>query len=207
MTERAPTVGTVFSAIERTGLVPRGAFLLEGGAREAALAGPEHDRAYRHGGARWLGRVRGKPRIARRARSSARLLEPARNRRSRQRFRRAGAVPVRRPPYWPFQQWARRAEPVHPSPIGVLIHPRYGLWHRLPRRARLSRSPRHFRADGGRKVRAKSCRALVLENLPRRLIRGGWLRCSRVRRPSEERRRRGLHERRMSSASGVSCWR
>jgi hypothetical protein len=33
------------------------------------------------------------------------------------------------PPYWPFQQWARRAEPVHPSPIGVLIHPVYGLWH------------------------------------------------------------------------------
>ncbi len=33
------------------------------------------------------------------------------------------------PPFWPFQQWARRAEPVHPSPIGLLIHPRYGLWH------------------------------------------------------------------------------
>jgi ferredoxin len=33
------------------------------------------------------------------------------------------------PPFWPFQQWARRAEPVHPSPIGLLIHPVYGLWH------------------------------------------------------------------------------
>jgi hypothetical protein len=33
------------------------------------------------------------------------------------------------PPYLPFQQWAQRAEPVHPSPIGILIHPRYGLWH------------------------------------------------------------------------------
>ncbi len=33
------------------------------------------------------------------------------------------------PPYFPFQQWARRSEPVHPSPIGLLIHPRYGLWH------------------------------------------------------------------------------
>jgi hypothetical protein len=33
------------------------------------------------------------------------------------------------PPFWPFQQWARRAEPVHPSPIGLLIHPAYGLWH------------------------------------------------------------------------------
>jgi ferredoxin len=33
------------------------------------------------------------------------------------------------PPFWPFQQWAQRAEPVHPSPTGVLIHPLHGLWH------------------------------------------------------------------------------
>ena len=33
------------------------------------------------------------------------------------------------PPHLPFQQWAQRAEPVHPSPIGVLIHPVYGPWH------------------------------------------------------------------------------
>ena len=33
------------------------------------------------------------------------------------------------PPYHPFQQWALRAEPVHPSPLGPLIHPEYGLWH------------------------------------------------------------------------------
>jgi epoxyqueuosine reductase QueG len=32
-------------------------------------------------------------------------------------------------PPWPFQRWAQRAEPVHPSPIGLLIHPEYGLWH------------------------------------------------------------------------------
>jgi ferredoxin len=37
--------------------------------------------------------------------------------------------PFGEPPFWPFQQWAMRAEPVHPSPIGILIHPRYGLWH------------------------------------------------------------------------------
>ena len=43
-----------------------------------------------------------------------------------------GAValyPFGGPPFFPFQQWARRAEPVHPSPIGLLVHPRYGLWH------------------------------------------------------------------------------
>lgn len=33
------------------------------------------------------------------------------------------------PPYHPFQKWAMRAEPVAPSPIGLLIHPEYGLWH------------------------------------------------------------------------------
>ena len=32
-------------------------------------------------------------------------------------------------PYLPFQRWARQSEPVHPSPIGPLIHPRFGLWH------------------------------------------------------------------------------
>jgi ferredoxin len=33
------------------------------------------------------------------------------------------------PPYLPFLRWAQRAEAVHPSPIGPLIHPDYGLWH------------------------------------------------------------------------------
>ncbi|MFQ5783628.1 MAG: hypothetical protein ACE5H8_02240 [Alphaproteobacteria bacterium] len=33
------------------------------------------------------------------------------------------------PPHLPFQRWARRAEPVWPSPIGPLIHADYGLWH------------------------------------------------------------------------------
>jgi hypothetical protein len=29
----------------------------------------------------------------------------------------------------PFQRLARRCEPVYPSPIGLLIHETYGLWH------------------------------------------------------------------------------
>jgi len=37
--------------------------------------------------------------------------------------------PFKGPPYYPFLRWARRAEPVSPSPLGLLIHPRYGLWH------------------------------------------------------------------------------
>jgi len=32
-------------------------------------------------------------------------------------------------PVLPFQQFAMRCESVHPSPIGLLIHPRWGLWH------------------------------------------------------------------------------
>ncbi len=32
-------------------------------------------------------------------------------------------------PYLPFQQWAMRAEGLKPSPLGILMHPRYGLWH------------------------------------------------------------------------------
>ncbi|UVC11599.1 ferredoxin [Rhizobium sp. TH2] len=32
-------------------------------------------------------------------------------------------------PWQPFQQWAMRAEGLRASPLGVLIHPDYGLWH------------------------------------------------------------------------------
>jgi hypothetical protein len=41
----------------------------------------------------------------------------------------ATAVDPMRPPHVPIQRWARRAEAVHPSPLGLQIHPRYGLWH------------------------------------------------------------------------------
>lgn len=33
------------------------------------------------------------------------------------------------PPHLPFVAWAKRAEPVVESPLGMLIHPDYGLWH------------------------------------------------------------------------------
>ena len=32
-------------------------------------------------------------------------------------------------PFQPFQQWAQRAEGIAQSPIGILIHPQYGLGH------------------------------------------------------------------------------
>ncbi|MCJ8518028.1 hypothetical protein ABID21_001091 [Pseudorhizobium tarimense] len=32
-------------------------------------------------------------------------------------------------PWQPFQRWATQAEGLAPSPLGILIHPRFGLWH------------------------------------------------------------------------------
>ena len=37
--------------------------------------------------------------------------------------------PFSGPPFLPFQQWAQRAEPGNSSPIGLLMHTYYGLWH------------------------------------------------------------------------------
>ena len=41
----------------------------------------------------------------------------------------APVYPFDGPPYYPFQRWASRAGDLAASPIGVLMHPRYGLWH------------------------------------------------------------------------------
>ena len=32
------------------------------------------------------------------------------------------------PPYQPFQQWAMKAIGLKPSPLGILMHPEFGLW-------------------------------------------------------------------------------
>jgi ferredoxin len=37
--------------------------------------------------------------------------------------------PFSGPPYLPFQQWSKRAEALSQSPLGLMIHPQYGLWH------------------------------------------------------------------------------
>ena len=41
----------------------------------------------------------------------------------------ARAVSPNDRPYLPFQQWAMRAEGLKSSPLGILMHPEYGLWH------------------------------------------------------------------------------
>jgi hypothetical protein len=123
------SIATVFSAIERAGLVPCGAFLLADAERAGALASVRTivliGVARRSGwdafaaskGAR-DGQDHPLDRWSRRVIDTlARELGAA------------ALYPFGGPPHFPFQQWAWRAEPVHPSPIGMLIHPTYGLWH------------------------------------------------------------------------------
>jgi hypothetical protein len=55
---------------------------------------------------------------------SRRVLRPV-----AERHRAEALYPFDGPPWHPFQRWALRAEPVHVSPLGILIHPDWGLWH------------------------------------------------------------------------------
>ena len=123
VTERAKLIETVFSAIERAGLVPRGAFKLEDGERVAELAdmrsivlagmvgregwnafaaSPEAGDGFADPLDRW----------------SRRLIEALAHELGGR-----ALFPFGGPPFLPFQRWAQRAEPVHSSPIGLLIHP------------------------------------------------------------------------------------
>jgi hypothetical protein len=119
----------VYAAIERAGLAARGAFCLAQSERTGALAqvrtvvlaGVAGRRGWdafaaspeaKDGGADPLDRFSRRVVDALGADLGAKAL-----------------YPFGGPPHWPFQQWARRAERVHPSPIAVLIHPTYGLWH------------------------------------------------------------------------------
>jgi hypothetical protein len=117
------------SAIESEGLAPRGIVRLEFAERVGALAdvraialvgmtgsanwpafanSPEAADGAPHPLDRWSRRVIGT--LARRLDANA-------------------IFPFDGPPYLPFQAWARRAEPLWPSPLGMLIHPEFGLWH------------------------------------------------------------------------------
>jgi ferredoxin len=46
-----------------------------------------------------------------------------------ERFDARAAFPSDGPPWLPFQRWAMRAEGLKASPLGLLIHPEFGLWH------------------------------------------------------------------------------
>jgi len=123
------TIEAILSAIARTGLAPRGAFRLGEGERTGPLADIRTIAlagfAGRGGWDAFAGSAEARDGADHPLdRWSRRVIDAL--------ARDLGATahfPFGGPPFWPFQQWARRAEPVHPSPVGLLIHPTYGLWH------------------------------------------------------------------------------
>jgi hypothetical protein len=46
-----------------------------------------------------------------------------------ERFGIEAVFPFGGPPYLPFQRWAGSAEALEQSPLGLMMHPQYGLWH------------------------------------------------------------------------------
>jgi ferredoxin len=126
--EECMNLGEIERALHDAGLTPRGAFHPEAGdgvpalanampARTVVLAGnagPQMWRAFEAArAAGGMGLDEWSERIL--AELGARLGARA-------------VFPYERP-YAPFQRWAMRAEACHPSPLGLLIHPDYGLWH------------------------------------------------------------------------------
>lgn len=73
-------------------------------------------------------------------------------------------LPNEGPPYPPVHEWAVRAEPVHRSPVGILIHPEFGLWHvyraALLFRRRLALPPRPQRPSPCDACDRKPCLAV-----------------------------------------------
>lgn len=124
-----PSLETLHRAAERSGLVPRGGLRLAAAERlgplahasslvllgmagatnwPAFVASPEFADGGPHPLDRWSRRVIG-------------ALADA--------LGGVAVFPFDGPPYWPFQRWAQRADSVWPSPLGLLIHAEYGLWH------------------------------------------------------------------------------
>jgi hypothetical protein len=73
----------------------------------------------------------------------------------------AALFPFGGPPFLPFQRWAQNAEPVTPSPLGILIHPDWGLWHAyrgaLAFRERLELPPQDMRPSPCESCDGKPC--------------------------------------------------
>ncbi|HLW89863.1 MAG TPA: ferredoxin [Roseiarcus sp.] len=119
----------IYQEISRAGLVPRGALRLADDEREGSLAdvativlagtcGGEGWSAFANSAERQDGRSDPLDRWSRRIIDQLAVARGAK-----------ALYPFGGPPYLPFQRWAMRAEPVEVSPLGMLIHPEYGLWH------------------------------------------------------------------------------
>ena len=193
------------SARRALGVAVRGAFHPEPGELAAALPGR---RGHRHAlgiyrqpsvaAFRALGR--GKRRAAATRSTAGRDGSSARWRANSARSTSTRAIR----PCFPSSASAGAASPVHPSPIGLLIHPRWGLWHAYRGALVFEQRDRvagHF-AAGRAPARVRS--EAVPIGLPgarvsRRLIRPRCLRASRA-----ERRRRGLPRGRLPRTASVS---
>ncbi len=122
-------LSSVLAAVSGAGLVPRGAFPLAEGEREGALVEVRAIVLIGMAGRMGWGAFAASPEARDGAdhpldRFSRRVIDGL-----AQDFGAIALYPFGGPPYWPFQQWARRSEPVYPSPLGLLIHPTHGLWH------------------------------------------------------------------------------
>ena len=116
-------------AAETSGLAARGGFRLLSHERVGRLAGARSVLLFGFVGAAQWPNFAGSPEAADGRpdpldRWSRRVLTELADR-----FGAKPLFPFEGPPYWPFQAWARRAEPVSASPLGLLIHPDYGLSH------------------------------------------------------------------------------
>ena len=73
----------------------------------------------------------------------------------------ASFYPFGGPPWLDFQRWALKAELVYRSPLGLLIHSRWGLWHSyrgaLGLRQRLELAPARARPILARDCRERPC--------------------------------------------------
>ena len=127
MPEPKPTIESVFQAVDRAGLAPRGAFRLGPDERVGALANVQTIALIGIVGRRGWEAFAASPEARDGGgdpldRFSRRVIDGL--------AEELGVIalyPFGGAPHWPFQRWAQRAEPVHPSPLGLMIHPRYGL--------------------------------------------------------------------------------
>ncbi len=133
MSGPSPVLADMVPALGQHGLHMRGVVHFPGGQGGPALSGGGHARAVvligNVGGSLWEAFCNWRQRQADRggehpldAWSKAVIGDIARH---------FGATPYypSDQPYQPFQQWAMRAEGLRASPLGILIHPQYGLWH------------------------------------------------------------------------------
>ena len=163
------------AALAAHGLILRGGFHPSRG--EAGLDGRRHSRPRRQCWRSDVGGVRaaidGERTRSIAGRSASSIRSPKRSMRAR-------SIPST-PDMPPFQRWALRAEAVYASPLGILIHPEYGLWHAyraaLLFTERLALPERPTRAEPLRELRGKAVPfRLSSRRVQRQRLRRGGLR-------------------------------